>query len=303
MFDRLDLNLLRLFEAVLHSGSVSRAATQLGLTQSAASNGLARLRDVLGDPLFIRRPGGVEPTARARDLAAPVAAALSALRMAIDGQAPFDPAGAEAEVVIGMSDHAELVLAPALIARIEAAAPGLALTFRHCDRSDAVGLIDDEALLLAIGVLPDPPARMTRQFLRREGFCVVMRPGHPAAAGPWSLDAYLAARHMLVSAVASRTGAVDRLLTDRGLQRRLGPVVSHHLAAGAVLADSDLLLTLPQSVGHVLIRAFGLVERPVPFDLPNVRLAMIWHRRNDEAPLHRWLRREVAQLAKGVPAG
>lgn len=303
MFDRLDLNLLRLFEAVLHSGSVSRAAQQLGLTQSAASNGLARLREVLGDPLFIRRPGGVEPTARARALAAPVAAALSALRMAVDGQAPFDPAGAEAEVVIGSSDHAELVLAPALIARIEAAAPGLALTFRHCDRSDALGLVDDDAILLAIGVLPDPPARMTRQFLRRERFSVVMRPGHPAAAGDLTLDAYLAARHMLVSAVASRTGAVDRLLADKGLQRRLGPVVSHHLAAGAVLADSDLLLTLPQSVGHVLMRAFGLVERPVPLDLPDVRLAMIWHRRNDEAPLHRWLRREVAQLARDVPAG
>lgn len=303
MFSRLDLNLLRLFDAVMQTGSVSRAAQHLGLTQSAASNGLARLRDVLGDPLFIRRPGGVEPTARARDLAEPVADALSALRAAIDGQSRFDPAAVDAEVVIGTSDHAELVLAPLLVARLETAAPHLAVTFRHCDRSDALALVDDGGVQLALGVLPEPPARMTRQFLRREGFAVLMRPGHPAAATDFTLDAYLAGRHMLVSAVASRMGAVDRLLTERGLQRRLGPVVSHHLAAGAMLLCSDLLLTLPQSVAHVLMRAFGLVERPVPLEMRAVRLAMIWHRRNDEAPLHRWLRREVAQLAKDAPPG
>ncbi|MFA5120177.1 LysR substrate-binding domain-containing protein [Zavarzinia sp.] len=304
IFQQLDLNLLRLFEAVMQSGSVTRAASQLGLTQSAASNGLARLRDVLGDPLFLRRPGGVEPTARARELAGPVSEALAGLRAVLDGRGDFDPKAATGEVVIGTSDHAELVLGPCLAAFFEAEAPGLALTFRHCDRSDALDLVDAGKVELAMGVLPEPPARMVRQFLLREGFTVLMRASHPAAAEPGlGLDCYLRHRHLLVSAVASRTGAVDRLLAEKGLVRRLGPVASHHLAAGAMLAASDLFLTVPDSVGRVLADAFHLVARAVPLDLPAVRLAATWARRNEEAPQHRWLRHALARLAQQVPKG
>ncbi|MCF4165471.1 LysR family transcriptional regulator [Zavarzinia compransoris] len=293
--DRLDLNLLRLFEAVMQTGNVTRAAERLGLTQSAASNGIARLRESLGDPLFLRRPGGVEATARAHELAGPVAAALAGLRAALDGQAQFDPASLETEVVIGTSDHAELVLGPRLACLLERKAPGIALTFRHCDRADALALIDEGGIALAVGALPEPPARMTRQFLLREGFAVLLRRDHPAA-GRLDLDAYLGARHMLVSAVASRLGAVDRVLAERGLSRRLGPVVSHHLAAGAMIAGSDLLLTLPRSVAAVLAPAFDLAIGDVPLEMPPARLSMIWHRRDDAAPLHRWLRRELAGL-------
>ncbi|RJF80639.1 LysR family transcriptional regulator [Oleomonas cavernae] len=300
--DRIDLNLLRLFEAVMLAGNVSRAAQALGMTQSATSNGLARLREALGDPLFVRRPGGVEPTARARDLAGPVADALARLRGALDGPGPFDPAVATAEVIIGTSDHAELVLGTRLVARLNTAAPGISVTFRHCDRSDAVALIDDGAVALAMGVLPEPPARMTRLYLSREDFVVLMRPQHPAAGGTLDLDGYLAHRHLLVSAVASRIGAVDRVLAERGLSRRLGPVVSHYLAAGVMVAGSDLLVTLPRSVGEVLAGAFALATRALPLALPAMRLAMIWHRRDDEAPLHRWLRKELAALAR-TPSG
>lgn len=300
--EKLDLNLLRLFEAVMQAGNVSQAAQRLGLTQSAASNGLARLRDSLGDPLFIRRPGGVEPTARAHELAGPVAEALSHLRTALDGQRDFDPAHLEAEVVIGTSDHAELVLGPRLATRLAVDAPGLALTFRHCDRSDALDLIDGGTVQLALGALPEPPSRMTRQFLSREGFAVVMRSGHPAAEG-LDLPAYVACRHLLVSAIASRNGLVDRLLAEQNRARRLGPVASHYLAAGAMIAGTDDLLTLPQSVADVLAQAFGLLCRPVPLAMPAMRLSMVWHRRNAEAPLHRWLRHLVAALAKAPARG
>lgn len=293
--DRLDLNLLRLFEAVMRTGNVTRAAERLGLTQSAASNGIARLRETLGDPLFLRRPGGVEATARAHELAGPVASALASLRAALDGQAQFDPASLETEVVVGTSDHAELVLGPRLACLLERKAPGIALTFRHSSRADALALVDEGGIALAIGALPEPPARMTRQFLLREAFAVLMRRDHPAA-GKLDLDTYLAARHMLVSAVASRLGAVDRALAARGMSRRLGPVVSHHLAAGAMIASTDLLLTLPRSVADVLAPAFDLVVADVPIEMPPARLSMIWHRRDDEAPLHRWLRRELAGL-------
>ncbi|MDD3445428.1 MAG: LysR substrate-binding domain-containing protein, partial [Zavarzinia sp.] len=209
-------------------------------------------------------------------------------------------AAIEAEVLIGTSDHAELALAPGLARHVGRLAPGIALTFRHCDRADAIALVDEGQVALALGALPEPPARMTRQFLTREGFAVLMRKEHPAA-GHLDLDAYLAARHVLVSAVASRVGAVDRVLAEMGHTRHLGPVASHHLAAGAMIAASDLLLTLPRSVAAVLAPGFGLVTAAVPLDLPPVRLSMIWHRRDDEAPLHRWLRRELAALAQAAP--
>src|SRR5689334_24516284 len=180
--ERLDLNLLRIFAALAAERHVTRAAVRLGLTQSAVSNALRRLRAAFGDELFQRSPAGMEPTALARELEGPVGAALDAVRAAAALNRPFDPATARDDLTVGMSDYAELVLGPPLIAQLAGTAPGLSLTVRHVDREVALDLLDQDRAQLAVGTLPEPPARMTRLVLLRDGFAVLLRRDHPALA-------------------------------------------------------------------------------------------------------------------------
>ena len=132
------------------------------ITQSAASNALARLRAAFADELFQRAPGGMEPTALARELASPIGAALDAVREAVELNRPFDPASARDEFVIGVSDYAEFVLGPTLVAMQQARAPDVSVVFRHSDREGALALLDADRAHLALGMFPEPPARMTR---------------------------------------------------------------------------------------------------------------------------------------------
>ena len=297
--ERLDLNLLRVFQAIDAERNVTRAATRLGVTQSAASNALARLRLAFQDDLFQRTPQGMEPTALARELAGPVAAALDAVRSAVELNRPFEPATAREEFVVGVSDYAEFVLAPALVASLRSRAPGVAVVFRHADREGAITLLDQDRAHLALGIFPEPPTRMTRIVLLRDGFVVLMRAGHPAAAA-LDLDAYLATPHLLVSPVASREGAVDRALAALGRARELAAVVSHHLVVAPILLRSDLVCTLASRLAGPVAAAFGLTIRPLPagLELPSQPTSLVFHNRYAQRPAHRWLRALVAETAR-----
>ena len=299
--ERLDLNLLRVFQAIDAERSVTRAAARLGLTQSAASNALARLRAAFGDELFQRVPGGMEPTALARDLAAPIGSALDAVRAAVELNRPFDPDRSREQFAIGVSDYAEFVLGPDLVASLQARAPGVSVVFRHADRDGALRLLDEDRAHLALGIFPEPPARMTRIVLMRDRFSVLMRPGHPAAAG-LDLDAYLSVPHLLVSAVASREGAVDRALAAIGRSRSLAAVVSHHLVVAPILRRSDLVCTLAEHLATPIATAFDLALRPLPagLDLAPQPTSLVFHNRYTQQPAHRWLRALVAGTARSI---
>ena len=298
---RLDLDLLRVFAAVMRERHVTRAAQRLGLSQSAVSNALRRLRDLLGDELFQRTPQGMEPTALALALAQPVSAALDAARAVTELNRPFVPATAEAELVVGVSDYAELVLGPALVARLRATAPGVSLLFRHADRDGALALLDEDRAHLALGVFPEPPTRMTRTLVLRDGFAVLLRPDHPAA-DRLDLAAYLAWPHLLVSPVGSREGAVDRALAALGQRRRLAVLVSHHLVVGPMLAGSDLVCTLARRLAAPLAAAFGLASRPLPagLELAPQPTSLVFHNRYAQHPIHRWLRGQIGDIARGL---
>ena len=297
--ERLDLNLLRVFQAIDAERNVTRAASRLGVTQSAASNALARLRLEFQDDLFQRTPTGMQPTALARELAGPIGAALDAVRSAVELNRPFHPATARDEFVVGVSDFAEFVLAPPLVASMQERAPGVSLVFRHADREVALTLLDQDRAHLAIGILPEPPTRMTRIVLMRDEFVVLTRAGHPAAAG-LDLDAYLTSPHLLVSPVASRVGAVDRALAAMGRMRELAAVVSHHLAVAPILLRSDLVCTLAGRLAGPIAAAFGLIVHSLPpgLVLPSQPTSLVFHNRYAQRPTHRWLRAVVAEAAR-----
>ena len=296
----LDLNLLRVFDAVARERHVTRAAERLHLSQPAVSNALARLRLALGDELFLRRPGGVEPTALALSLAGPVAQALDRIADALSSQASFDPATSTRVFPVAFSEYAEAVLAPPLLAGIARAAPRCLLAIRHTDRTDWEALLTGGAATLAVGVLPEPPAIYTRLRLLPEGFCTLMRPGHPLAEGALTTAGFVSVPHILHSPNGSRDGAFDGALAEAGHPRRLGAVVAHLSAVPEILKRTDMIITLSARLAKRLAEAHGLVSRDPPIEIRHTRLSLIFHRRFEADPGHAWLRRLILAVAREV---
>ncbi len=296
----LDLNLLRVFDAVARERHVTRAAAKLNLSQPAVSNALARLRAALGDELFLRRPGGVEPTALALSLAEPVAEALDRIAEALASQAPFDPAATNRVFPVAMSEYAEAVLAPTLLAEMTRSAPGALLAIRHADRTNWEMLLTGGAATMAVGVLPEPPAIYTRLRLLPEAFCTLMRPGHPLAQGDLTVERFVSVPHVLHSPNGSRDGALDRVLAEAGSPRRLGAVVAHLSAVPEILQRTDMIMTLSARLAKLLAKAHGLVLRDPPIEIQHTRLSLIFHRRFENDAGHAWLRRLVLQVAREV---
>lgn len=295
----IDVGLLRVFEAVLAERQITRAARRLNVTQSAVSNSLARLRRLFDDELFVRTPDGMQPTATALSIAEPIAAALDAIRTALAVKLPFDPAHDEATLRLGLSEYAEMVLAPALITRVVRAAPGVRLVVRHVERGDGLGLIDDGLIDLTAGVLPAPRPHMLAATLLDDDMATLMRRGHPAAGG-LDFAAFLAFPHILVSASGAMVGAIDRLLEAEGHRRHLAAVIGHLTAVPPILTDSEFLCTMPGRVARALAAAHDLAWAPTPMTLKPLRLSMIWHRRQDRQPAHIWLRDQLRATAAGL---
>jgi DNA-binding transcriptional LysR family regulator len=296
----LDLNLLRVFDAVARERHVTRAAEKLNLSQPAVSNALTRLRAALGDELFLRRPGGVEPTALALSLTGPVAEVLDRLRQTLAVNAPFDPATTERVFTVAFSEYAESVLAPALLEAMGRQAPHALLAIRHADRTNALELLDSGEAEMAVAVLPEPPALYTRVLLLPEVFVTVMRPGHELATGEMTLQRFTSVPHLLHSPNGSRDGALDGPLRAAGFPRRLGAVVAHLGAVPEILARTEMVMTLSSRLAQKLAAAHGLVLRPCPVEIEHLRLSLVFHRRFEADAGHAWLRRLLLAVARDV---
>lgn len=294
----LDLNLLRVFDAVARERHVTRAAEKLNLSQPAVSNALTRLRAALGDELFLRRPGGVEPTALALSLAGPVAEVLDRLRQTLAVHAPFDPATTERVFTVAFSEYAESVLAPALLEAMGRQAPHALLAIRHADRTNALELLESGEAEMAVAVLPDPPALYTRVLLLPEVFVTVMRPDHELATGEMTLERFTSVPHLLHSPNGSRDGALDQPLRAAGFPRRLGAVVAHLGAVPEILARTEMVITLSSRLAQKLAAAHGLVLRPCPVEIAHLRLSLVFHRRFEADAGHAWLRRLLLTVAR-----
>ena len=205
-----DLNLLKAFDALYAERHVTHAGQRIGLSQSAMSGALTRLREVFGDELFVRSPAGMQPTPRADDLAGPVSAALRLMRDAL-GADRFDPAAASHTVTLAMSDYAAFVLLPPLLARLAVEAPGIDLRVRGIfGRDEALGLLDDGEANLAVGFPVEASARILVEPLLQEGFACIARQGHPAFADGAGLETFAAAPPSASSAGSASPRAPGR---------------------------------------------------------------------------------------------
>jgi DNA-binding transcriptional LysR family regulator len=291
----IDLNLLVVFDAVMRERSVTRAGRAIGLSQPAMSHALNRLRHMLDDELFVRTPDGMAPTPRAEQLAEPVRNALNEMQLALEPLA-FDPHTSDRTFVIGMNNLAAVVVAPPLCASVCGTMPGVRLDMRPSGTLDIADCLDRGDLDLAIGGLESPGERFASQLLLEGPFVLVMRRGHPASRRKLTAKVLAGLPYLEISSSGEDTGFLDRWLAAQGLSRRV-VVRSPYLSARTILAESDLVAVFSRRVAQVFTRYFPLEMREPEFESPTVRTVMLWHRRLEAHPAHRWLREQVIAVS------
>jgi DNA-binding transcriptional LysR family regulator len=286
----IDLNLLVILDALIAERSVQQAGRRLGLSQSATSHALDRLRKFLGDQLLVRTPSGMEPTARALSLAGPLRAALQDIEGALVPDT-FDPVAAEGGFTIAVETYGTIVVLPRVV-EIRKQAPGIEITVCSGSAGEILAGIDRGTFDLGIGFFRHLPDRfMTCRLLSDTHVCV-MRAGHPEEPS-LSLDKYLAADHLLLSMSSSRSDEVDEALASLDLVRRIVMRVPHALAAVIALLRSDMLASVTQGAAHIFAETAPLRCVPLPFSVPAAEFRLVWNRRLHHSPGHIWLRQKL----------
>ncbi len=274
-----------LFEVVLDERHVGRAAQRLNVSPSAVSHGLGRLRRLLNDPLFLRTPKGVVPTARATELAQPIADILARVRSVVSTAEPFDPATSTRRFTIGAPDGVSAVVLPPLLADLRRLAPNIDISVRQLlpphgsttfERAWQPALADLEARAIDIAIVPlhDIPARFVEQTLYEEEFVIAARAGHSYAKVP-TLDRFCRMRHLLVSLTGDAHGFVDEALAKRGRSRRVALTVPNFMMALAIIAETDLIAALPKQLMAMHAARFGVVSAKAPVPLRSDRIRAI----------------------------
>ena len=299
----IDLNLLVVFNQLLIERRVSKVAENLGLSQPAVSNALARLRKLTGDTLFLRTTKGMEPTPFAQQLAEPIAYALGLIHSAVNQRTSFDPATAQRAFTVGMTDIGEIYFLPKLMEELARVAPGVTMS---TVRNTAVNLRDEmEAghIDLAIGLLPQLKAGFFQRLLFRQRYVCMFRKGHALDKRKVSLAEFSSADHVVVVSEGTGHGKVDELMERGGVTRKVLLTVPHFVAVGHILQHSDMVATVPERLAQALVGPFGLAYVKHPASLPEIAINMFWHAKYHKDPANEWLRGLVFRIHADQPSG
>lgn len=286
----IDLNLLVIFDAVMAERNVTKAGKRIGLAQSSMSNALTRLRDLFDDELFVRTPSGMTPTQIALDAAEHVRAAILAAEEAISVGSTFNPQSYEGQIVLLTHDLIELTVVPGLVRALQSSAPGIHLKTRQLVAEAFAEDLDAGHADFALCAAHDVPKRFHYQPLCDEPFAGIARFDHPIFERPITLEAFMAAKHALLSHRDDGKGIVDTVLAAEGLTRDVAVSVSNFAALPPLVVETNLIAALPR-----LLAAKADSELPVrmfelPFDVPTVQLKLIWGRGADRSPMSAWFR-------------
>ena len=289
-----ETKLLQLFDVLYEVRSVTRAAGRLGQSQPTISIWLGRLRQQVGDPLFVRTPGGMTPTPRADALIGPCREILASLKRLTAAEPAFDPATATRRFRICMTDASHITLLPPLLERVRALAPDVRLEAARIDSGTEQALTTGEADL-AIGYLPWLGGAIATQPLYEQDWVCLASPRHPRVRERLGRRRYDAEGHV---AIAAGTGAtlLQRALATQGIERRVVLELPGFLGLGAIIGSTDLLATLPRHIGTTLARGNDLALWPCPLPVERFEVGQYWHPRFDNEPGSRWLRDLVAEL-------
>jgi DNA-binding transcriptional LysR family regulator len=292
----LDLNLLRVFDAIATEGSVTVAAERIGLSQPAMSNALARLRQLFGDPLFVRTPRGMRPTPFAQQLAQPVRAALRLIQGALQQHAGFEPRTSTNTFRFYMSDIGEMVFLPGLLARVKHEAPGVKIEVVRIPIKDVHTALEAGDIDLAVGFLPGLTTGVRAQPLFREHYVCMLRADHPHIGATMNRRQFHEAAHVLVSYAGTGHQVIEQTFIAAGLGERIAVRVPHFLVVPMILARTDLLVTVPSRVAAIFAQLGNFKVLKLPLAMPRFEVRLHWHERFQQDPANRWLREAMADL-------
>ncbi len=313
---KVDLNLFALFALMLRHRSASAAARELGVTPSAVSHGLARLRKLLGDELFVAGPDGMQPTARALDLAPSVQDGLGRLATALDRRR-FDPADAAVTFAIAATDYGISLTLPQLMRRLATLAPQAHVRIFPSGRSDVIQQLEDGRLHVVLGWFDKLPEYIQRHTLLTDHEAIVVRAGHPLTTGTVSRKRLLVFPHVVVELTGTGAHDQDGFVDDRGVVRRIwierllietsrgnsgnvarvAVTVPHYSGVAPMLQATDMVATLPSRLARLAATRDGLVVLPLPYEPLAAAHEMIWHERSLADPSLCWLIEQVRAAA------
>jgi len=317
---RMDLNLLKVFDAIYEERNLVVAGKRLNLTQSAVSHALGRLRELVGDELFMRTGKGMVPTGRAAAMAPTLRDALHQIQAAL-GVEPFSAQDSKRRFVIAANDHLTAVIISPLSRELQQVAPGVDLVIRPSTRLDLAEQIDLGRIDLAIGIFSQVPIRLSSRTLMSQGEAILMRKGHPASRRKLTLRDMAKYPLLTLSVGGQEEGAVGGFILERGLARQsemfdrqaleeaLGQgeekevprtrlTVPHSLAIPELLRETDMLSIVPASLAVVLAKNSDLLCRQPPYQAGTSTIRAVWHRRDEHDEGHKWLREMVARTAR-----
>ncbi|HSH86089.1 MAG TPA: LysR family transcriptional regulator [Methylophilus sp.] len=297
---RYDLNLLRVFIAVMEERSATRAADRLGITQPALSNALSRLRDILQDPLFIRERYGMQPTQKAEALAPGIMLAIGQLDELVLEQQAFDPASANLLFTIAPNSYVEYVLVPAIVAKLREQAPGIKLRIiPYGNDLTETGVISGTTALV-LGRIIDPPDNLIVQHLMEDSLACVVRADHPTVGNVITKDQYEHLKHVNVMPPGRMRAGLFQALDRQGLKREVAVSVTHFLSVPEVISVTDYCTTLPNQICRRLANDARLKILATPVDLGTFPIDIAWHVRYRHDPAHRWLRSVIEEVARSL---
>jgi DNA-binding transcriptional LysR family regulator len=285
LLSRIDLNLFVVFDTIYAERNLTRAAERLSLTQPAVSNALARLRRSLDDPLFVKTRSGMEPTALAESIAEPIAEALQLMQGVSSRNRVFDPACSKRSFRLSLLDlHAEMIL-PRLLQRLRSVAPGVGLDIQRTARADLSRALSQGTVEIASDIPLADTGNLVAQVALRDPYVCALRPDHPLANEPLTLERYLSLTHIHVSSRPKGAGAVDLALRKSGTRRKIGLRTHSYLAVGDMVRNSDMGVTLTRSWAL----AQGLTTLPLPLTVAPMEIRLYRHLRSDGDAAILWL--------------
>lgn len=297
-----DLNLLVAFDVLMRELNVTRAAERMFITQSAMSHVLHRLRQQLDDALLVKTPTGMKPTERALNLIGPVRAILSEMEQIIQSPSEFDAMTSHRRFELAAIDYLEFLLIPELSGLIDQIAPGINIHVKRTEASFPVAQLENGSLDVVLGFesVLNAPAHLCSQKLFDDQMVCVVRQNHPLIRNAPSLEDYIAVPHILISWKGTPSGIIDQYLLELGLERRIKLIVPNFLSAPLIVAQTDMILSLPNKIAERFTKFVPLEIFPVPIRLPTYDLVMIWHPLHDKDPAHLWLRDKILTIGRNI---